>query len=337
MNNTLAICSLIFLFLLAGCGDSSDISSDDDQDYSIAWLTINASPVNADKGDTTHVSLHGKAFVSPDYVKHHCGGIACLLASYDNSDPGVNVTWRNQTTGEFGSASSRYGSATSFRHLWSAYISIAPGDNHLVITASDPGRNTASESIIIEPGTDIMPPSVTATIPADGEGNINLSDPVTARFSESIDPTTVNENSFTINSYWGDPVRGPVSVSESGTRVTLAPRLGINTNYTATLTTDITDISGKPLSEDYAWTFSTGKGDFEAPTVMSTEPADRSVDVSLFKSISASFSEKMDHSTITSSTFTLLDATASNVDGSVSISSSGSIDVAGVGAGSTCT
>ena len=328
MNNTLVICSLIFMFLLAGCGPSSR-SNGDDQDYSIAWLTVNASPVNADEGDTTHVSLHGKAFVSPGYVMHHCSGLACWFGSYDDSYPGVNVTWRNQTTGESGSASSRYGSSTSFDHLWSADVSITPDDNQLVITASDPAGNMASESITVVSLPDIIPPSVIATIPVDGKGDVNQYDPVTVWFSESIDPTTVNENSFTINSYRGEPVSGSISVSESSTRVALDHlNLGANTNYTATLTTDITDISGKPLSEDYVWTFSTGEGDFEAPIVTSTEPLDGSVDVPLFKSISASFSDNMDHSTITTSTFTLFDAAASNVDGSVSISSLGSIDVA---------
>lgn len=332
-ENTLRSYQVILVVLLAFVGTVGSVQSSSsgggDQDYSIAWLTVNAIPVYADAGDTAHVSLDGEAFVSPDYVAERCGGMACWFTWYDDSYPGVNVTWQNLATGASGSALSRYGTLTSFEHLWSAYVSVIPGANQLDITASDPAGNIATKSITVVVGPDIMPPVVIATTPVDGAAYVNLYDPVTAWFSESIDPATVNENSFMINAYGGDPVNGSVSVSESGTRVTFVPmNLGTNTNYTVTLTTDITDIFGKPLNENYVWTFSTGEGDFEAPTVTSTEPQDESVDVSLFKGISASFSEPMDHSTITTGTFTVLDAAYNNVDGSVSISSSGSADTA---------
>lgn len=319
---------MIFLTLSA-CG-GSDGDSHSQQDYNIAWLTVNASNINVDEGDTAHVFLSGKAFISPDYTATTCVGLACVLTWYDDAYPGVNVSWHNFTTGDAGSATSRYGTLTSFEHLWQGYVSVTSGINNIQITAADPVGNIATKTITIDSGPDILPPSVIATKPSNNEGFVSLYDPVTVWFSESIDPATVNENSFTISALGGGTVNGYITISESGTSATfnLLNFLAANTNYTATLTTDISDISGKQLSENYISSFSTGEGDFVAPSVTGTVPQDEAVGVSIFKGISVTFSELMDHDTITTSTFIVYDANTNKIDGSVSITSSGSVDIA---------
>jgi len=321
----------IFIILivssLGGC--SSGGGDAGEQDESIAWITVNTPPVNIDTGDTAHVYLSGKAFISRDWVAHQCIGLACLLSWFDNSYPGVNVTWENLTTGLSGAAKSRYGTATYWEHLWSINVPIIFGVNILRVTASDPDGNIASKEITIAGNVDLLPPTVIATSPFGGETGVSPYTSIYVTFSESVEPTTVNESNFIVRTFSGNQISGTISLSESGTYATFtsSASFAANGTYIATLTTGIADLSGKSLSEDYVWSFETGEGDTEAPMVINSFPSDGSMTALLNTTINASFSENMDHSTITTNTFIVLDATDNRVDGSVSTSSYDSIDV----------
>jgi hypothetical protein len=144
------------------------------------------------------------------------------------------------------------------------------------------------------------------TDPDDLETDVALNKVVTATFSEPMDPLTINETTFTLQN-GSNSVTGVISYS--GTTASFDPSANLlpNTLYTGTITTGAMSTGGTPMAANYIWTFTTVS--ILSPTVILTDPMDLEVDVALDKVISADFSEEMNSSTITTSTFTLMQGT----------------------------
>jgi hypothetical protein len=148
-----------------GGGDGVDNGGENDN---IGWITIKSSTITVDSDSMTTAILHGEAFVAADtYVAHKCAGLECTLGWYDNSYPGVDITWANLTTGKQGEASSRYGTATRWEHLWSASVPVIFGVNKLQVTAADPAGNSATAKVSVEYTP--LPPSDLRADTGDGE------------------------------------------------------------------------------------------------------------------------------------------------------------------------
>jgi hypothetical protein len=101
----------------------------------------------------------------------------------------------------------------------------------------------------------------------------------------------------------------PGVVTYVGTVATFNPTSDLtpNTVVTATITTGATDLAGNALAANKTWSFTTGAtADTTAPTVSSTIPADTATGVAINQNITATFSEAMDPTTITSTTFTVM-------------------------------
>jgi hypothetical protein len=82
--------------------------------------------------------------------------------------------------------------------------------------------------------------------------------------------------------------------------------LEANKIYTGTITTGAKNMAGDALLIDHVFTFTTGAApDVLPPTVALTDPTSSSTNIVRNKTITITFSEAMDASTITSSTFTL--------------------------------
>ena len=81
--------------------------------------------------------------------------------------------------------------------------------------------------------------------------------------------------------------------------------LSFNNIYTATLLPlpKVKDIVGNFVQEAFVWTFSTRM--IAAPMVIATDPLDNETAVSVGKTVTATFSESMDPTTISATTFTL--------------------------------
>lgn len=145
---------------------------------------------------------------------------------------------------------------------------------------------------------------------------------VSAVFSEAIAPTTVSATSFTLTC--ADPCVSPDGVVEYsvGSRTAVfKPDMVLeeDTTYTATLTTEITDLAGNEIAgddafpleaRDYVWEFTT-----TAPispddiSVLSVFPQDGAVDVCPDETVSATFDVpsglRLDPDTVDSGTFLL--------------------------------
>ncbi|HXJ73398.1 MAG TPA: Ig-like domain-containing protein, partial [Candidatus Dormibacteraeota bacterium] len=152
---------------------------------------------------------------------------------------------------------------------------------------------------------DTTAPTVSSTDPANAATAVAINKRIAATFSEAMDPSTISAATFTL-SQAATPVTG--TVTYVGTTATFAPAsaLAINTTYTVTITTGVTDLAGNRLASNFGWSFTTGAApDTTAPTVSSIDPANAATAVALNKRIAASFSEGMDPLTISTATFTL--------------------------------
>ncbi len=100
---------------------------------------------------------------------------------------------------------------------------------------------------------DTTAPTVTLTSPASGATDIALNTKLSVAFSEPITQSTLSESSFTLSA-GGSPVAG--TVSNAGV-FTPTSELTSNTEYTATITTAVEDLSGNNLAFNYVWKFTT--------------------------------------------------------------------------------
>ncbi|MBZ2169065.1 Ig-like domain-containing protein [Marinobacter sp. F4216] len=106
--------------------------------------------------------------------------------------------------------------------------------------------------------------AVVATSPASDASEANRSAPVTATFNKDVFATTVSDTSFTLAS--DSPIDGTVTFDALTNTATFTPAeaLAMLTTYSATLSTDITDLSGDPLNASYNWSFTTADGTLSA-------------------------------------------------------------------------
>lgn len=164
---------------------------------------------------------------------------------------------------------------------------------------------------------DVTPPTVLSTVPASGAVSASTNTKVTITFSEPVNPSTINSSSFTLKQ---GSVDIPGTLVYSGNVATFTPSASLAGAkvYTVTLTTGVKDLSGNALSAAYTWNFTTSStADATAPAVSSVTPVSNATSVALNIKPTITFSEPMDASTITSSTFTMKQG-STTVTGTVS-------------------
>lgn len=180
----------------------------------------------------------------------------------------------------------------------------------------DTDPNTPTDSVT----PDITAPTVSSIDPGNTATGIAINQKIAAAFSEEMDPLTLTSSTFGLTGPGASPVTGTVTYASAGNIATFSPEsdLALETLYTATITTGAKDLAGNALTSSFVWSFTTGAiSDLISPTVLSTNPADAVISVALNKIISATFSEAMNASTITSSNFTLTTNDLTPVLGSV--------------------
>jgi hypothetical protein len=101
---------------------------------------------------------------------------------------------------------------------------------------------------------DTTPPTVVSTSPANGSAGIDINSPITVTFSEAMDPTTIDNTTFTVNG-----VSGTVTYNPATTSVTFMPsaQLSSGTAYTATISGSVKDVAGNAMTTPASWTFTT--------------------------------------------------------------------------------
>ena len=155
-------------------------------------------------------------------------------------------------------------------------------------------------------------PTVSYTIPAAGDTGVAINTKITATFSEDMAQATITGTTFTLTGPGKTAIAGTVTYAAGARTAIFNPtsNLIISTTYTATVTTGVKDLAGNALAVNKTWSFTTGTAaDTTAPTVSSTAPATAAIGIALNANVTATFSEAMDPSTITTTTYTLKQGT----------------------------
>jgi hypothetical protein len=164
----------------------------------------------------------------------------------------------------------------------------------------------------------LVAPIVSSEMPLSASAGL-CTTAVTATFSLPMNPTSINASTFTLTGPGTTVVTGTVSYDPSSTTATFTPSSALGaTPYTAMITTGATDEYGIALANNFVWTFTPGS--CVPPTVISVTPI-LTAGVCASTTVSATFSQAMNPSTINTTTFTLTEgippATATPVQGVV--------------------
>jgi hypothetical protein len=146
---------------------------------------------------------------------------------------------------------------------YTATISVAARDlaGNALITGAVPNPWDFTTGTV----ANITAPTVTLTNPADGATGVGINQAISATFSAPMDPTTINNGTFTvaIQGVGGAPVDGTVAYDMVSQIATFTPltNLAPSTQYTATISSAVEDLTGNPLaagSIPNPWNFTTG-------------------------------------------------------------------------------
>ncbi|HET8861490.1 ice-binding family protein [Marivirga sp.] len=158
-------------------------------------------------------------------------------------------------------------------------------------------------------------PEVVSTDPENLENGVNLNQVITITFNGPMDPETISQDAFMLESGTAvngriagmAEVAGSVSYNEENYTMSFTPEVALmaQTNYTATVGTVVKDPLGNALQVNYVWQFSTGT----TPLVMTTSPANLATNVALDAVITADFNQNMDPLSINASSFTVSNGT----------------------------
>ena len=99
------------------------------------------------------------------------------------------------------------------------------------------------------------PPTVVSTDPAAGAPAVPVTGKISATFSTAMKADTITTSTFTVTG----GVTGTVAYDAVTMTATFTPSaiLSTNSNYTATITTGVTDATGTPLAAAVSWSFTT--------------------------------------------------------------------------------
>jgi hypothetical protein len=213
------------------------------------------------------------------------------------------------------------------------------------------GGATQNENIIgVQLSLDRTPPTVTKVNPVNRASNVLPTSTISATFSEEVRQNTVTTRTFTLTDSDGNPVPGTVSIVRDhrtqppsfGASFRPSSPLQVGEIYTAAITNGIKDMANIPLIAPNGnamtprmWTFMvTSPGttappgtvpppvgptgvDRIAPTVLVVAPVDGSSNVNPNAIIGARFSEQVQRSTVSLTTFTLTDSDGNPVQGTI--------------------
>jgi methionine-rich copper-binding protein CopC len=204
------------------------------------------------------------------------------------------------------------GNALASSYVWTFTTGAAPDITPPAVISTNPANNATGVPLSkVTPGGSTRNGSGAKLTKTSGTAAGKI---ITATFSEAMDPLTIISSTFTVTGPGVTPVAGLVTYAGASFTATFVATntLAPNTTYTGTITTAAKDLAGNALASNYVWTFTTGApADITPPTVISTDPVNNATGVAPNKKIVATFSEPMNQSTLSATTFTLKQGTTS--------------------------
>src|SRR5207247_3540203 len=163
------------------------------------------------------------------------------------------------------------------------------------------------------PPPDTPPPTVTTTSPATGATGVAVAANITATFSEAMTASSISTSSVTLVVQGTTPLlAASVNYDPVSLTVTLHPSASLGAPPTDLATvkggaSGVKAAAGNALALDKTWTFPTAAAaDTTPPTVTTTSPATGATGVAVAANITATFSEAMTASSISTSSVTLV-------------------------------
>ncbi len=151
---------------------------------------------------------------------------------------------------------------------------------------------TASGSV----APDNTAPTILARSPGVSETGVGIMQAIVVQFSEPVSPG----NLVAAFSLTGPGGLVAVEMNQTTSNIynfQALAALALNTTYTVTITTAITDYDGNNLAANAVWTFTTTSStDNTPPTVLSTVPADGATNVTVGTDLTVQFSEDVSNS-----------------------------------------
>lgn len=115
-------------------------------------------------------------------------------------------------------------------------------------------------------------PVVDSTSPTNTATNIGINGTITATFNESMDPSTITAETFTVST-GGTDISGSVTYDVPNKKAIFSPSENFvnSINYTATISTGVQNLEGISIAEAKVWTFTTATaGDGPSPVNLGT-------------------------------------------------------------------
>jgi hypothetical protein len=167
--------------------------------------------------------------------------------------------------------------------------------------AADNASAAASRTIAVR---DVVAPTVIAVTPQDGATNVDRQSAVTVTFSEPMTGASLTAQSVRLTA-GGSPASATLAIAADDRSVTLTPAslLSLNTLFTVTVDTSVTDRAGNALAAVFTSTFRTASPDTSAPRVETIDPPDQAAGVATTAPVSVTFSEPIDPASVTPASF----------------------------------
>jgi hypothetical protein len=270
--------AILLAVVMAGCGR--------EQAANTAPTLTSINPNSGAQGQSAAVTLTGSGFASG--------------ATINLSGAGITVSGTTVV------------SSTSITASFAVAANAAPGAQNVTVTSGGTTTNAVTFTVT---GT---APSVSSTNPANLFDCEPINRKITAAFTTAMDPLTINTATFLVTGTV--PVTGTVFLDQTNNIAIFTPssNLGLDSIYTATITTSAKDTNGNPLASNFSWSFeSCVTADNTAPTVTATVPLAGATAVPINTKITAQFSEGMDSTTLTKTTFTVTGPGTTPVAGTV--------------------
>lgn len=183
---------------------------------------------------------------------------------------------------------------------------LADGDEGTTVSSAPEGEGSNEEGNGDADSSNSTTAAVlSSTYPAANATNIARNTGIQIAFSSGMKRSSVTSLSFTVKSSSGLGVEGSFFWNEENTIVVFDPNIDLTSEivYQVCLTSSIKDKNDHPL-EAYCYTFTSGNhSDATSPTLSSTSPASGAKGVATNSGIQITFSETMNATTITSSSF----------------------------------
>ena len=161
-------------------------------------------------------------------------------------------------------------------------------------------------SFTTEATIDTTPPSVVSIEPLDNKIGVARNSNISAIFSEALNSSSFNADTFTLSTVGGRDING--SMSYIGNTMSFNPEanLSADTQYRATITTSIKDLANNSMESDYIWSFTTSAIlDTTPQSITSINIVDGAVGVINDSNITMIFNEALDPTTVTLANITL--------------------------------